>query len=287
MVGMVIHADQGLLVNIDAMPSEIVTHADGTVISIVGIVCDEPDGLPGLAPWKKTSHRNKVRSLVEMCRSLNDGTLHLHGVACLASVGSLRETGKDVLDAFPAASGGWEPSGRVFRVGNSRINAPVAFALGGYAMALILIGLRSAMWASRLEVDRVTLILDKIPFNAGAGMELLRAISLTPAYMSLWQQTRTRYGVDFSIANLGNWRTPNDDGWRLDEEPLSVLADWVAQSIHAMANADAWKAGAERRTERFRRLTAGPAEFMLNMDPELMVSLEGLRMADVVTLNPE
>lgn len=284
---MVVHREHGLLVHIDAMPSETITHDDEVVVTIVGTVCDQPEGLPGLRQWKYTSRREKTKSLVLLCRALEDGSLSLHSQACLSTVRGLRTEGQRFLDAMPASHGEWEPSGRVFRVEGHRVNRPVALALAGYGFAMVLIGLRAAIWAQRIGEQRVTLIPDRIPFNNEAGMALLRAMSFSPAYLALWQQTREKFDVDFQIGNLGAWRMPGDSEDRpVDREPLSVLADWVAQSFHAAINVEQWLDEAPTRSERFRRLTASPAIYLLERDPRAAVGLDGVEYAAIEALSP-
>ena len=43
---MVVHPDHGPMVFVDAMPSEVIAgKADTDVITVAGVVCDEPDGM--------------------------------------------------------------------------------------------------------------------------------------------------------------------------------------------------------------------------------------------------
>ncbi len=82
---MVTHQTHGLLVFVDAQPSEQIGGAPLETLVLAGLVCDQIEGLPGLRQFKDTPFKDRAPEARRLVAALSDGSLSLHTFSLAAT----------------------------------------------------------------------------------------------------------------------------------------------------------------------------------------------------------
>ncbi len=251
-----------LLVHVDVSPSEQAHKNDSTVICLVGLVSDNPEGLVGLQQYKKTrSKKNSIAKKARVAKTITDaikkGELRVHGVLCLAHGSEWYRYGTELLESIPGVDLTDESKG--IQIGNQTIPRPAALAMASYSTGLSIIALRASIWAQNLGLNRIVLLLDKLPNKDVADpFELLKVINSHSDLKPVWDDMRETFGVSFQLADEWMYRSPGESDNSGKDHPNAILTDWIAQSAYAAANSEEWLKKSTKATEDARRAVVGP-----------------------------
>lgn len=283
---MVVTKSNELVLHVDVSPSEQVTDPrDSTVRSMIGLVSDMSGGLQGLREFKDTTSKNKAakqaREGDRIVAALDNGDLSLHVVACLGHGSQWYRFGGELLSTLPDRVARRRTRGYV--VDGQFIPLSTARAMGTYAAGLSFICLRASMWAQKLNVAKILVLMDKLPTkDVGDATKLLRVLQHHPDLHPAWKDMRESFGVEFNFGDDWAYNDPGEMPRPGKEHPNAILTDWVAQSTSAAANSKEWISGSKKRTEDLRRGVVGPF-FALHKSKRLrVVSVDGLTISDAM-----
>lgn len=261
---MVISVQGELIVHIDVTPSEQVFPDDKTVLCMLGLVCDEPEGLVGLKQYKYTTAKGnsiakKARVANQITEAINQDKLSLHAVACLAQRDRWYQFGLDFLNKIPSTV--LETTDTGYLLDGDYIPHQTAAAMATYATGLAVIALRASIWSQALGVKKIKILLDRLPNrDVGDATKLLNVIVHHPQEsMPIWNDMREKFDVDFEFGD--NWfYQPQAGAPQLSgkNHPNAIITDWIAQSAFAAGNSHAWRGSSPRTTEEHRKSIAGP-----------------------------
>lgn len=257
---------------------------------MIGLVSDNPAGLVGIKQFKdvkskKNTALKQAKIADDIAKAIKSGHLSLHVVVCLGHGASWHRTGKSLLSTVPKSVAIAEGNG--YRVMGQYIPLPTALAMGMYAAGLMLICLRTCIWAHRLKLDNVTVLMDRLPTSdVGDATKLLQAMQVHPDFYPAYKDMQDRFGVKLSFADQWTYNKPGDAPLSSKKHPNAILTDWIAQSAFAAANATQWLAVTRKRTEEIRKRVAAPffalieekRVFVLNLS-ELQTEKEALAVA--------
>lgn len=232
---MVTHPEYGLLVYVDASPSEQLDLKSNDKICIVGAVCGHDGGLPDFHKFGTGRWELKLKRAKALRAAISDESVLLLAIGVSGRKRSLAPWAIDATNQARASlSGVWSSDAKTFTWDG--INFPRSQALGAaaYASVLTLIGLGVGDWMKRMEVKHATLILDPLPGQSAEMMKLMRAISERSDLAQGWASTIRRNSVLFRIANMASYADQHDGiEQSAKSHPHAILADWLAASLRA------------------------------------------------------
>lgn len=256
---MVISVDGALIVHIDVCPDEQARPDDESVKCMIGLVSDNPEGLGEISKQYKLTKGlpAKTRRAQVLSAAIRDDRLGLHAVACAGHSSQWHRYGTGILGSMPSSVVAKCTKG--FRVDGEYIPRPTACAMGTYAAGLSIICLKTSIWANRLGVSKIKVLLDKLPTrDVGDANKLLRVILNSPEHWPVWNNMRKSFSVDFEFGD--DWTYGRDDEFRKTgkNHPNSIITDWIAQSFNAAANPELWLSASAKATETHRLIIADP-----------------------------
>ncbi|MDX2362002.1 MAG: hypothetical protein QNK23_14425 [Crocinitomicaceae bacterium] len=226
-----IHSEHGLIVFIDMQPTEQVNSNTESVGVLCGIVTDK-NGIKGLKQYKEVPSAERVKLCEGIARTLTMN--ENRAIACISRFSQIQRLSQEFLESMPETVA--KKKGNRYYIGSKRINEKVAQVLPWYGVGLSAIAIRCIPWAKKFNLNKLTLIIDKLPGDASNSMEFLRRMTLHPEVAEELIKVQKKFGVIVSVANMDAF----SDGETLIDDPNChhgmVIADWVAHSIYAASN---------------------------------------------------
>ena len=171
------HNERYVTVFIDWKPDENLEPGDKEKLCMVGLMASSQEGMPGLAPYKKTrTKRRKLKRSRELLNYLSRGTIEVGvvGVAGMSN-GIFAEWSCDAVNRIrPKIGAEW----------NIKENSPVSLVWNGYVysrantlgislyagmLPIIALRVKTRLVSTKQSEKHVKLLLDRLPLDFDAG----------------------------------------------------------------------------------------------------------------------
>ncbi len=269
-----IHKKHGLMIMIDAQPSEQINYHGDLIGCICGVFC-HPSGVKGLKQYKDTAAGDRPNVALGLAKKLDSKNI-VDAIAIIARYKSIERYGKEFLKDLPEKVA--KKNGKRYKIQGKKVNQKLALLLPWYAVALCMIGLRAAIWAKRIGARKVTLVTDKLPGSEIIGMEFLRRISHHPEIFPMWRKTEEEYKVKFHITNMGSFRSKDGTDQHPDDHPAMIMADWLVHSVFAASNHRKDLDGGVGRSEEYRRSLTEPWFKLYEKEKMILMPIDNIVM---------
>lgn len=248
------------MVFIDAQPSETLGPRADEGASVVGVVSSLDHGLDGLSQYKDRRWHRRPQVAELLSNAIEQDQVELNAFACHTTFRHVERFGSEVLATVPDEVASRNSETGRYEFPNHSLARDVAVFAAWYAAAIVFIGQRAGLWASKLDTEKVTLICDHFPTKTERVMKsVMTATLLCPDLKKCWDESKKKYGVSYVVANLSNWNKPQDPNPRpRNDHPGMIFADWLAHSHHAEFNPTDYHDTDIRRDEDYRRAIAEP-----------------------------
>ena len=254
---MPVYEKNGLTLFIDGMPDEQVVSNPELVMCLVGIISVDRLGVPGLKQYKDVPARDRPEIAQNLAQQIRNDALEVFGIATCAHSSEVARYGEKFLSILP--KGVVKPvNEKRIRVGKEKLGLNVSLVIPWYAVSLVCMGLRTAIWARQINESRVSIILDLLPSAPSTAMKLLQLISYHPELSQLWEETMTKFSVDFQFGNMNTFTTLDGSKYSAKDHPGLILADWFSHSVFAACNSAHTLDGSVGRSEEYRRALTAP-----------------------------
>lgn len=290
---MPVYEKHGLTLFVDGMPDEQVASNPELVMCLVGIISVDRLGAPSLKQYKDVPAKNRPEVAQNLAQQIRNDALKVFGIATCAHSSEVARYGEKFLSILPKDIVSPVNEKRI-RVGKKRLGLNVSLAMPWYAVSLVCMGLRTAIWARQINESRVTIILDLLPSAPSTAMQLLQFINYHPELSQLWNETITKFGINFQFGHMDTFTTFDGSKYSAKDHPGLILADWFSHSIFAACNSADTLDDSKGRSEEYRRALTEPffalhEKKQINVIPlnRLVVSEESSTVDDAEVLkNP-
>lgn len=262
----------GLMVTIDVQPSEQLGYREDLLACICASICDDK-GLTDLVQYKCTEAKNRPDESGHLADFLSKNN-YIHAIGIFARYKSIEKFGRDFLSTIPAKVA--IKNGKHYKINGKNVNEKVALMLPWLAASFCFIALKAAKWAKELKQTKVTLISDKLPGSPDIAMEFMRRLSHHPDILPAWKETEQKYGVKFSIANMGSYTTVDQLVHHPDQHPTMIMTDWLAHSVFAAINKAEDLDGGAFRDEEYRLALIKPYHALYSKKSMTLLSVDKL-----------
>ena len=234
---MAVDKTHGLLVYVDVSPSEQLDLKNNKMISMAGVVVDEDDGLPGLKQFKNGTWPKKMDHAANIVESIEKEEISIFAAGFTASEETLLSLVSDVFNVAHKELGGkWSEDTESYRWNDFDYPRSLLLGLCAYSVMLSAIGIKVSDWLGKMNIDRSTFLLDKLPTDPEKSMKMLEALTKFSDVRNNWLENEKRAdGKNYRFANLGKYRDKNGKIRGGKSHPHFAIADWLAVSMRAKA----------------------------------------------------
>ena len=230
-----------LVVFIDAKPAEIIDVTKDIFLCFTGVTASF--NVPfEYKQFKKTrSNWRKIRTVTKLKKQIQDGHFDIKAISLVGKMNGhyVRWACDSLNHAYTKIGAEWtiendQPKslswkGHIFELKH-------ALGISIYSSMLAIIGLRFAIFAkNQQKYEKLLFVLDNLPIDSAAGMELMKAISMTSDNLEMWKRN-LEYEVTFQIANLASYSNEHIINVPGKEHPIGILSDWLSVSSLAKIN---------------------------------------------------
>ncbi len=254
---MSISDEYGLVVFVDAMPSEQLSKQPEEILCLTGVFVDDPAVLAGLRQYKAQRAERRLRMAAELSDAVSRGRPGILACGAVARMDCVARYGDRVLGTLSDVA----IDGDDYVFGESRLHRTIALAAGWYVGALATIAACAAGWARDLKQRKVALFVDQFPGVSQTTMELLTRAIARGEVRDQWQELSPRLvedGIEEIYADTLTSFTEDGQSRSGKDHPHAIIADWLSHALYADRNPAELLDGGAGRTEEDRAAIAEP-----------------------------
>ena len=239
---LVTHKDHGLLVFVDASPSEQIDLKSNSKICFTSIVCDNEEGISGLHQFKVGSWKQKLKRAHIFSEAIEQDTVSIHAFSITARQNTFTPWAVDILNQSRKSIGArWKEDTKTFCWNGIEFPRSQTLGIGAYASVLTIIGLNVAHWLKNIEINKATIVLDNLPLGSIHGMALMHELVKNSFCGELWDENcRTAKG-NFTITNMESYTDKHGKTYSAKNHPHFIIADWLAAYLRAQHDPESFK----------------------------------------------
>lgn len=231
---LIAHAEHGLLVFIDASPSEQLDLKSDSKVCFVAVICNEDNTIDDLYQFKVGSWKQKLKRAEMLVNAIKNDDISILAYGLSARQKTLLPWAIETLNqALQKIGASWTDDAEKLHWNSNVYPRTQAFGLGAYSSVLTIFGLTVAHWTKNAGLSKATMILDDLPCGSAKAMPLLMELSYNAESFKGWEENIALDDASFTITNMESYTTPEGETCAAKEHPHFIIADWLAASLRA------------------------------------------------------
>lgn len=245
--------DKKILFFLDVMPSEQGSINDTDLLFYTNVFFSgNGEKIKDIKEYKDCSKYTRKQTSQILCELIGSDKLWINARAYYCRGNIALENGKQLLSEITNTDKSKINEKTEFIINNQKLNYKRALMYANYAIVLSLFSINMSSIMKSLNKTDGNIILDFLPGDQldktkQPGLELVKWITDNSEFLNnIWRESAEfckAKSIGFAYAQM-------------ESKIGFALSDWIAQSIHACANAESFRANIKSKREIRRRLVA-------------------------------